>query len=58
MYCYFISLGLPCQNVREIDLPSPVEISDSYVAFRNIRHLFISASSSPWITLLIKYSIK
>ena len=54
----FQSLGLPCKNVGDIDFLYPVARSDIHVAFSNIRHLLSSASSSPWITLFIKSSVK
>ena len=58
LYWDFIRLGLPCNNVGEIDFPSPVAISNRNVSFRNIRHLFSLSSSYPWVPLLINYSIK
>ena len=51
-------MGFPCQNVGEIDFPSPVERSNVHVAFSNFQHLLSSASYSPLIPFMIKSSIK
>ena len=51
-------MGFLCQNVGEIDFPSSMARYDSHVTFRNIQHMFSSASASPWIPLLMNYSIK
>ena len=58
LYWFFTRLGFPCQNVEEIEFPSPVVRSNRHVAFRNIWHLFSLASSSPCIIFLINYSIR
>ena len=50
-------MGFPIQNVGDMDLLSPVDISDRHVALSNMMHLFSSESSSPCIPLIIKYSI-
>ena len=57
LYWVFMRLGFTIQNLGNMDFLSYVDRSDRYVALMKIQHLFNYSIYSPFIPILIKYSI-